>query len=71
VAFEAKHRGMLSLDVIIVRKENLERHMASRYVIKYEPCVTWGVQQLDAILQGVDIQGGILNVSMFFGHAIT
>jgi hypothetical protein len=42
VAFEANHQGMLSLDVIIVRKGNLERHMASRsrYVIKYEPCVT-------------------------------
>jgi hypothetical protein len=38
--FEAKHQGMLSLDVIIVKKGNLERHMASRYVIKYESCVT-------------------------------
>ena len=40
VAYEVNHDGMLSLDVIIVRKGDLEKHMALHYVIKYKPCVS-------------------------------
>jgi hypothetical protein len=40
VAYEAKYPGMVSLDVIIVKKGDIDKHMASRYIIKYEPCVS-------------------------------
>ena len=39
VSFEAKHQGMLSLDVLIVQIGNIGRHMGALVVIKYEPCV--------------------------------
>jgi hypothetical protein len=39
VSFEAIQQGIRSLDVMIVQMGNLERHMASRYIIKYKPCV--------------------------------
>ena len=40
VSYESNHDGLLSLDVIMVKIGDLERHMASRYIVKYKPCVS-------------------------------
>jgi hypothetical protein len=39
VAYEAKHYGVVSFDVVIVRTGALSDHTTARYVIKYIPCV--------------------------------
>jgi hypothetical protein len=38
--YASNHDGLLSLDVLMVQIGDIEKHMASRYVVKYKPCVS-------------------------------
>ena len=46
VSYEAKHYGMLSLDVVIVRAGILKDHATARYIIKYIPCVDKTIDEM-------------------------
>jgi hypothetical protein len=39
VVYEARHYGMDSLDVVIVRAGDTDQHTHARYVVKYIPCM--------------------------------